>query len=230
MGRDQEHGGGDARLELVNERQVAPLVFGGVFVLLMIAGSYGLVHLMYPTGAAQNNVFWYIERAAGFTSYELLSLTAILGVTSRSGIWDQWKLRYVMTQLHQFVSILLLAFIALHLFGLHEDSTIPFPWTKLLVPFASTYRPLPTGCGVLALYGILVLVFTSWIRDKIGVKFWKSVHFLSFPTFALVTLHGLLAGTDSGSHQALWLYLVPILLFAIGLSTRIRKASIRELA
>lgn len=214
-------------MELVNERQVAPLVFGGVLVLLMICGSYGLVHIMYPTAAAQNRVFWYMERAAGFTSYELLSFTAILGVTGTSGIWDRWKLRYVMTQLHQFASILLLAFIALHLWGLHEDSTVPFPWAKLLVPFASTYRPLPTGCGVLTLYGILVLIVTSWIRDKVGVKFWRFVHFLSFPTFALVTIHGLLAGTDSGTHQALWLYLVPILVFAIGLAARIRKASKR---
>jgi methionine sulfoxide reductase heme-binding subunit len=85
-----------------------------------------------------------MERAAGFTSYELLSLTAILGVTGTSGIWDQWKLHYVMTQLHQFSSILLQDHCAASVW-LHEDLTILFSWAKLLVPFASTYRPLPTG-------------------------------------------------------------------------------------
>jgi hypothetical protein len=46
------------------------------------------------------------------------------------------------------------------------------------------------------------------------------VHFLSFPAFGLVTLHGLYAGTDSGAPWLRTIYLTAIL--AVGALTVVR--------
>jgi methionine sulfoxide reductase heme-binding subunit len=51
---------------------------------------------------------------------------------------------------------------------------------------------------VLSLYGMVVLLFSSWLRRHIPYGIWRALHNLSFLTFALVTLHGLLAGSDAG--------------------------------
>jgi sulfoxide reductase heme-binding subunit YedZ len=209
-------------LELVNERQWPPLVVSGLFMFLMITGSYGLVHLMYNTQAETNQFYWYMERAAGFTSYELLAFTVLLGLSNTSAIWDKWKARKNVTQLHQFVSILLFAFVALHLWGLHMDRSIPFPWVKLLFPLTSSYRPVFTGFGVLSLYGVVVLIGSSWLRPQLGVKVWRAIHYMSLPMFVLVTLHGLLTGTDSTHGWAIFMYVIPSVVFAILLFRRIR--------
>ncbi|MCL6600251.1 MAG: ferric reductase-like transmembrane domain-containing protein [Alicyclobacillus macrosporangiidus] len=190
-----------------------PLAGAVVFLLLVIAASYAWVVAMFPPEKEKNLVFWYMERAAGFTAYELLAFTALLGLTSSAGMWDRWKARRLVTQWHQFASSLVIAFLVLHLWGLHEDTTIPFPWPKLFVPFAASYRPLFTGFGVLALYGLAVLLVTSYLRPHIRPRVWRSIHFLSIPVFLLVTLHGLLSGTDSASAWAVWMYVVPAALF-----------------
>jgi sulfoxide reductase heme-binding subunit YedZ len=210
-------------VELVNERQAPALLTAGLFLFLMITGSYGLVHLLYRTQADINHFFWYMERAAGFTVYELLAASVLLGMASASGLWDRWRARKIATDLHQFIALLLLAFLTLHLWGLHEDTTIPFTVKRLLLPFVSSYRPLPVALGVLGMYGVLVLIITSYLRPKIGPKVWRSIHYLSIPVFILVTFHGLLSGTDAGSRWALVLYSVPWALFLVLLVRRTRR-------
>jgi sulfoxide reductase heme-binding subunit YedZ len=190
-----------------------PLAGAVLFLLVVIAASYAWVVVMFPPEKEKNEIFWYMARAAGFTAYELLAFTALLGLTSSAGVWDRWKVRRLVTQWHQFASSLVIAFLVLHLWGLHEDKTIPFPWSKLLVPFSASYRPLYTGFGALALYGLAVLLVTSYLRPHIGSRVWRTVHFLSIPVFVLVTLHGLLSGTDAASVWAAWMYVVPAALF-----------------
>jgi len=52
------------------------------------------------------------------------------------------------------------------------------------------------------------------LRKRIGVKNWRRLHWATYAIFATATLHGLLAGSDSGQPWALDLYLA-----AIGLVT-----------
>jgi sulfoxide reductase heme-binding subunit YedZ len=211
-------------MEFIDERQQSPLIVGVGLLFFFMAISYGLVHLVYTSPAMSNRYFWYMERSAGFTAYELLATTVILGVSSSSGIWDRLKLRKLVTQLHQFSSILILPFVVLHLWGLHEDSTIPFPWQHLFVPFLSTYHPLTTSFGILALYGVVILLLSSYWRDKLSPNVWRGIHYSSFPIFLIVTIHGLFTGTDA--HQTwwgIWLYLIPFAAFTFLLILRIQK-------
>ena len=57
--------------------------------------------------------------------------------------------------------------------------------------------PLPAG--VVAMYLLVAVEATSLLKKHLPKKVWKSVHFSSYPLFAFATLHGVTAGTDTGT-------------------------------
>ena len=157
---------------------------------------------------AGDPTLWYVTRAAAICAYLLLSLTVVLGLlrsmlrVSRSGgsgsIW-------FLDEAHQFAALLAAGFVLLHLATLVLDPVVPFSLGNLLVPVGEPYQPIATTLGVLALYTLAILLLSSWFRGSLSYGFWRWLHGISFVVFALVTLHGLLDGTDSG--QA-WMRLV----------------------
>lgn len=157
---------------------------------------------------AGDPTLWYATRAAAISAYLLLSLTVVLGLLrstlriSRSGgsgsIW-------FLDEAHQFTALLAAGFVLLHLATLVLDPVVPFSLTNLLVPVGEPYQPLATTLGVFTLYTLAIVLLSSWFRGSLSYGFWRALHGVSFAAFALVTLHGLLDGTDSG--QA-WMRLV----------------------
>ncbi|QSO50662.1 ferric reductase-like transmembrane domain-containing protein [Alicyclobacillus curvatus] len=210
-------------MELVHERQIPAMTVSGLFLFLVITGSYGFSHLFLPTQASVNLFYWMMDRSAGLVAYELLAFSVLLGLTTANSFWDRLRLRRVVTQLHQFSALLTACFVALHLWGLHFDQQIPFPWRNFFIPLASTYRPLPTALGVLTLYGLIAITISSILRERIGVKAWRAIHFAYIPMFLLVTFHGILSGTDSTQPWAIWVYAVPFFLFIVLLYIRMGK-------
>jgi methionine sulfoxide reductase heme-binding subunit len=212
-------------VELVHERSVTPLFVSGMLLLVLIFGSYGVGHLMYSDQASLNQFFWSMERAAGLTAYGLLTTTVALGTVTGSGIWDKWKLRGAMSHVHQFVSLLFIPFVALHLWGLFQDRSVPFSWVQALVPLQSTYRPIPVGFGILSMYGVFVLIVSSALRRYIGARVWRALHALSFPLFIMVTLHGFFAGTDSNQVWGQTVYGAGSCIFLLALLFRFVKGN-----
>lgn len=72
-----------------------------------------------------------------------------------------------------------------------------FDLLDVLLPFASAYRPAAITFGVLSAYCTVVVFGSFWLRRQIGQRAWRIVHILAVPTFVTVTLHAVLAGTDS---------------------------------
>jgi methionine sulfoxide reductase heme-binding subunit len=210
-------------VELVHERSVTPLFVSGMLLLVLIFGSYGVGHLMYSDQSSLNQFFWSMERAAGLTAYGLLTTTVALGMVTRSGMWDKWRLRSAMSHVHQFVALLFIPFVALHLWGLFQDRSVPFSWVQALVPLQSTYRPIPVGFGILSMYGMFVLIVSSALRKYIGARAWRALHALSFPLFIMVTLHGLFAGTDSTQVWGWSVYAAGGGIFLLALVTRLAQ-------
>ncbi|WP_303802606.1 ferric reductase-like transmembrane domain-containing protein [Alicyclobacillus macrosporangiidus] len=202
-------------MELLNERQRFPFGLVCAVTIIISLGSFAAMHAANPGRSTVNKFYWYMARSSGFTSYWLLSLAVLLGVSTTSALWDKWKLRKLMTQMHQYAALLVLPFLFFHLWGLYQDTSVPFGVPELLIAFTAKYRPVYTGFGVLTLYGWVLLVVTSYIREKMPVKMWRTIHYSSFPMFILVTLHGLLTGTDSHRVWAVAVYLIPSMLFIV---------------
>ena len=110
------------------------------------------------------------------------------------------------TDLHRFLALLGLGALSLHGLALLLDHAVPIGIADLLVPGIAPYRPLWTGLGVLAAELMLVVYASFSLRKRIGARTWRRLHWATYLLFALATLHGLAAGTDSGTTWALALY------------------------
>ena len=160
--------------------------------------------------ATADPTLWYFTRAAAVAAYIFLTLTVTLGLVRsmlRSGRARSPWLFWLSDETHQFLAVLMAGFVAIHLLALLFDPLIPFSLANLLVPLDEPYRPVAAGLGVLSLYGLGLVLLTSWGRKRLSHGAWRTLHFLSFPTFVLVTLHGILAGTDTSQPWMLLLYL-----------------------
>ncbi|HTE85610.1 MAG TPA: ferric reductase-like transmembrane domain-containing protein [Dehalococcoidia bacterium] len=153
-----------------------------------------------------DHAFWYLSRAAGLTAYLLLALSVCLGLLVRTRIMDWLAARWRWFDLHQFTALLALAFVLLHVFSLLGDHYIGFTMDQLLIPFASPYRTVSVAGGVIALYLMLVVVATFWVRRLIGYRAWRAIHYVTFTLFILSLLHGLFSGSDTGELWTTALY------------------------
>ena len=88
------------------------------------------------------------------------------------------------------------------------DPLISFALLNLLLPFNEPYRPFAVDLGVLTFYGLLIVLLSSWLRRYISHASWRLLHYTGFAVFLLVTLHGILAGSDSGEPWMIFVYVV----------------------
>jgi methionine sulfoxide reductase heme-binding subunit len=173
----------------------------GLGVLLTILG-YSPITLIRQGldglfALSTTQTMWYVTRAAGIISYLLLWLSTVWGLAVSNKILDPVLHRAFTYDFHQFLSLLAIGFIFLHVGVLLADQYLPFSVAQILVPFAAPYRPVWVGLGTIGLYLTLLVSVTFYIRKWIGQKTFRVVHLVSYLAFIAVALHGLFAGTDS---------------------------------
>jgi len=186
----------------------------GVFVLFVGAAAFispvgpsirNLANWLFALDTSQKT--WYITRAAGIVAYLLLWLSTIWGLAISSKLLDRLLHRSFTFDFHQFISLLSLGFLGLHIFILTADQYLPFSLAQIFVPFLSTYRPFWVGIGVIAFYISILVTVTYYIRQKIGLKTFRLIHYASLIGYLGGTLHGIFAGTDSPLPFAMLMYL-----------------------
>jgi predicted ferric reductase len=154
-----------------------------------------LFDVLFATSSVQ--ALWYVTRAAGVLAYLLLWLSTAWGLAVSSKILDPLLQRFFTYDMHQFISLLALGFIALHVIVLLADKYLPFSIVQVLVPFAAPYRPVGVGIGVIGFYLTLLVSVTFYLRQRIGYQMFRVIHYASFVAYLAALAHGLLAGTDS---------------------------------
>lgn len=209
-------------MEVVNEGQKTSLWLTVALTFFMLAALNAWFWLTSSSHQSSDTVYWYLSRSAGLVAYAQLTIMVYLGLTSSSGWWDKLRLRRTVTQIHQFLGVLILPFIAVHIWATHLDAMVPFPWPSVFEPFQSSFKPIFVGFGVLASYGLLVILLTSMFRERIGVKAWRWVHYLSIPVYIMVTLHGMVTGTDTSIPWITGMYIICLGLFLLLIVYRIQ--------
>ncbi len=154
-------------------------------------------------------VFWYLSRATAFVSLSILWISMALGLGLTNKMARLWPGAPAAFAMHEYVSLLGLAFAVFHAFILLGDHYINFTVAQILMPFSTLdYRPTWTGIGQLSLYLWLIVTLSFYVRSRIGQKSWRSIHYLSFALYLMALAHGLFAGTDSTADWAHWYYWV----------------------
>jgi sulfoxide reductase heme-binding subunit YedZ len=152
------------------------------------------------SASTANPLLWYVTRAAAVSAYITLSITVVLGLVrslARAARVRGGRALWLLDEAHPYLALLTAAFVALHLISLIFDPLIPFAPLNLLLPVGEPYRPFAVALGVLALYALGVVWLSSWLRRYIAYARWRTLHYTSFAAFALLTFHGILAGSDS---------------------------------
>jgi predicted ferric reductase len=142
-------------------------------------------------------LWWYVTRSAGIIAYLLLWFSTAWGLAVPSKLLDPLLDRTFTFDFHQFISLLSIGFMVLHILVLTLDRYLPYSAWQILIPFLSPYRPLWVGIGVIAFYLILLVTVTFYLRSRIGMRAFRAIHILSLAGYLGATLHGLYAGTDS---------------------------------
>jgi sulfoxide reductase heme-binding subunit YedZ len=142
--------------------------------------------------------FWLASRSAGVVAYVLLSASVVLGLATTTRLARA-------RGLHERLALLALASVAVHGLLLLGDGWLRAGPLQLLVPFTLDYRPVWTGLGILAAYGVAGLSLTYYARRRLGSKRWRTAHRFIPVAWALAAAHVIGAGTDAVS---LWLQVI----------------------
>jgi len=154
-----------------------------------------------------NSVLWYTTRGAGAVTLILLTAVVVLGILSalraQSATWP----RFLTAGLHRKLALLTLVFLALHITTAVIDPFTNLGWMAAVIPFSSYYRTFWLGLGVIAFELLLAVVVTSLMRNVIGLRAWRAVHWLTYASWPVAVIHGFGTGTDSWSR---WLIAITI--------------------
>ena len=150
--------------------------------------------------------YWLLARASGLVAYAILTASVLAGLVLKARPLGRSVSPAAIVDTHRFLALLGLGAVVLHGTALVLDDAVDIGLGALLLPGTAPYRPRATALGVVAAE-LMVLVYVSFsLRRRIGAKAWRILHWFTYVVFALSTLHGLAAGTDSGRTWALALY------------------------
>jgi predicted ferric reductase len=181
------------------------ILIGGI--LSFFLGALLLPYLTQSGAAADTHTFWYLSRASGIIAFVFLWISMVLGLLMSTRSLPKGRGFIISNNLHQFVSLYGLFFTIFHGAILLWDPYINMTPLQLMVPFTVfNYQPLSVGAGQISLYLWGVLVLSSYMRKSIGRSTWRVLHYLSFGAFWLVLLHGISAGSDTGTAGMQLLY------------------------
>ena len=145
--------------------------------------------------SAAHHLFWITSRAAGGAALLLSSASVLLGLMMSSS--RRQPNRRDLRTLHEALSLSALAMVGLHGLALLGDAYLSPGIAGILLPFVGKYRPLWTGIGILAGYGLALLAVSYYFRDRIGATRWRRAHRLTAAFWLLAIVHTLGAGSDA---------------------------------
>ncbi len=142
------------------------------------------------------SAYWYLTRGTGTVALILLTLSVALGVMNWRRVRTERIPRFVLDAVHRNVSLLAVAFTAVHVVTSLLDGFAPITVVDAIVPFVSAYRPLWLGFGAVAFDLLLALVITSLMRQRLGYRAWRLAHWLAYACWPVAVLHTFGTGSD----------------------------------
>jgi sulfoxide reductase heme-binding subunit YedZ len=139
---------------------------------------------------------WYVTRATGLVTLTLLTASVLLGLLNAGRFRGERWPRFLTQGLHANLSLLVLAFLTLHVTSTVLDTYTSISLTAAFVPFVSSYKPLWLSLGAIAVDLLIALVVTSLLRGRLGHRAWRRVHWLAYACWPVAVAHGLGIGTD----------------------------------
>jgi predicted ferric reductase len=130
----------------------------------------------------------------GLAAVGAATLNMLLGllIALRYSPLRLWPHRHInIFRLHNWTAYVVLLLIVLHPVVLLLSASTHFGWRDVLLPINSPVQPAINTVGAAGLYGLLIVIVTSFFRLRMARPLWKKLHFLVFPAFVLMFIHSM---------------------------------------
>jgi methionine sulfoxide reductase heme-binding subunit len=145
-----------------------------------------------------SEALWALGRGSGITALGFLTISVALGIATRSGRPLLLLPRFAVADVHRFAALAATLLVALHLGLLFLDPYAQLRLIDFVVPFLGAYRPLWLGLGTLAFDLLSVVIVTSLLRNRLGLRVFRVVHWVTYALWPIALAHALGNGTDAG--------------------------------
>ena len=142
---------------------------------------------------------WDVARAGGLVGFGLLTVSVCLGLALSMRLTSSRWPRFVTNDLHQYLAVLTASFLTVHVAGILLDPYAHISVLQSVIPFTTSWRPLPVSLGIIGFELMLAVWASSRVRARIGYQWWRRLHYATFAIFVGALLHGVYSGTDT--HQ-----------------------------
>jgi sulfoxide reductase heme-binding subunit YedZ len=171
-----------------------------------------------------DQLLWYTTRGAGAVSLVLLSVVVVLGLLARVRFETRGWPRFLSAAVHRDLALMTLVFLLLHIVTAVVDPFTHLGVVAALVPFGSYYRTLWLGLGTIAFELLIAIVATSLLRQHIGARVWRGIHWLAYLSWPVAVIHGIGTGTDGTAAWMLAIDIVCVVAVAAALLWRLVAA------
>lgn len=145
-----------------------------------------------------SEALWALGRGNGIVALAFLTLSVALGVASRSGRPLFALPRFGIADVHRFVALAAVLLVAVHVGLLFFDPYAKLRIIDFVVPFLGAYRPIWQGLGTVAADLLIVVILTSLLRHRLGLRTFRAVHITTYLLWPIALAHALGNGTDTG--------------------------------
>ncbi|HEX2321844.1 MAG TPA: ferric reductase-like transmembrane domain-containing protein [Streptosporangiaceae bacterium] len=161
----------------------------------------GHVMAAHAATTAGSQGLWLVSRASGVVLLILFSAVVVLGISTRTGATSRRWPRFAVAELHRTLSLFAVALLGLHVATALLDPYVSIGWISAVLPFTSHYETLAIGAGTLAVdIGGAVLI-TSLLRNRLGLRVWRAIHYLAYLAWPIAFVHAITAAVYD---QHLW--------------------------
>ena len=144
----------------------------------------------------QATAFWYASRATGVVALVLLTAVLVLGIlVNRQGRLPGLP-RFAVTSLHRNISLLAVAFIAVHVLTAVLDTYVSIPLVAGVIPFASGYERFWLGLGAISFDLMLAMIISSLVRGRLNRILWRAIHLLAYLCWPVAFAHSIGSSSD----------------------------------
>jgi methionine sulfoxide reductase heme-binding subunit len=156
-------------------------------------------------GTTASTALWYASRSTGVVALVMLTAVIVLGILVNRQRGLPGLPRFATTSLHRSLSLLAVAFVAVHVVTAIADPFVTIGLAATVIPFTSPYETFWLGLGAVAIDLMIALIVTSLLRARIGRRTWRGVHWLAYAAWPVALAHSVGSSTDMQHGYLLWL-------------------------
>jgi methionine sulfoxide reductase heme-binding subunit len=172
--------------------------------------------------AGNPSPYWYATRGLGLSTLVVLTVTVVLGILTATRWSGERTAGFVAVDLHRNFSLVAMLLLLAHIVTTVLDPFAHISLRDVIIPVGAAYRPVWLGLGVVAFWILVAVAATSLLRDRVGLRAWRIIHWAAYASWPLALVHGLGTGSDS---RAPWMVAVAfacVAAVAVAIAERLR--------